>query len=216
MTRKRLTREESRDQTRQRLLQSAQKLIAGKGLAAASVEDITEAAGYTRGAFYSNFDSKNDLFIELLRADHQKAVDEMSALMSQPLPPEELRHRIREMYTGLYRDNECFMNWTEARMLATRDASFQTKLSALLVEKRGQVSAIIAHFYQLAGATPPTSPEVMAMGFMSLVEGVKLFMLSSPKDMSMDDAETILSLFVDSIMELAIIKSQPAAAHPAG
>ena len=155
MTRKRLTREESRDQTRQRLLESAQKLIASKGLAASSVEDITEAAGYTRGAFYSNFDSKNDLFIELLRADHQKAVDEMSALMGQPLPPAELRQRIREMYTRMYRDNEGFMNWTEARMLATRDASFQAKLSALLVEKRGQVCAIISHFYQLAGATPP-------------------------------------------------------------
>ncbi|GGP27908.1 TetR/AcrR family transcriptional regulator [Silvimonas amylolytica] len=214
MTRKRLTREESRDQTRQRLLESAQKLIASKGLAASSVEDITEAAGYTRGAFYSNFDSKNDLFIELLRNDHQKAVDEMAGLMGQPLPPEELRQRIREMYARMYRDNECFMNWTEARMLAARDAQFQVKLSALLVEKRGQVATIISHFYQLAGATPPTSPEVMAMGFMSLVEGVKLFMLSSPNDMNMDEAETILTLFVDSIMELAIIKSQPALYPP--
>ncbi|MBB5190832.1 AcrR family transcriptional regulator [Silvimonas terrae] len=210
MTRKRLTREESRDQTRQRLLESAQQVIASKGLAAASVEDITEAAGYTRGAFYSNFESKNDLFIELLRADHQKAVDEMSALMGQPLPPEELRQRIREMYARMYRDNVCFMNWTEARMLAARDTAFQSQLSAILVEKRGQVASIIAHFYQLAGATPPTSPAVMAMGFMSLVEGVKLFMLSSPNDMNVDEAETILTLFVDSIMELAIIKSQPA------
>jgi len=38
-------------------------------LSAASVEDIAEAAGYTRGAFYSNFSSKGDLFIELLRRD---------------------------------------------------------------------------------------------------------------------------------------------------
>src|SRR6201985_2583546 len=73
MTRKRLTREDSRDQTTQRLLEAAQRLIAKKGLSAASVEDIAEAAGYTRGAFYSNFGSKSDLFIELLRRDHQQA-----------------------------------------------------------------------------------------------------------------------------------------------
>jgi len=40
-------------------------VIAKKGLEAASVENIAAAAGYTRGAFYSNFSSKDDLFIEL-------------------------------------------------------------------------------------------------------------------------------------------------------
>jgi AcrR family transcriptional regulator len=70
MPRKRLTREESRDLTRQRLLDAAAVIIAKKGLAAASVENIAERAGYTRGAFYSNFDSKIDLFIELLKRDH--------------------------------------------------------------------------------------------------------------------------------------------------
>ena len=71
MARKRLTREESRDQTNQRLLEAAAHVIAKKGFAAASVEDIAAHAGYTRGAFYSNFKSKSDLFIALLSQDHQ-------------------------------------------------------------------------------------------------------------------------------------------------
>ena len=78
MSRKRITREDSRDQTTQRLLDAAQKLIAKKGLNAASVEDIAEAAGYTRGAFYSNFNSKGDLFIELLRRDHAETHAELA------------------------------------------------------------------------------------------------------------------------------------------
>src|SRR5579859_2309393 len=86
MSRKRLTREDSRDQTTQRLLDAAQRLIAKKGLSATSVEDIAEAAGYTRGAFYSNFSSKGDLFIELLRRDHVKATEEFNALRSDDLP----------------------------------------------------------------------------------------------------------------------------------
>ena len=76
MSRKRLSRDDSREQTTQRLLEAAQKLIAKKGLDAASVENIAAAAGYTRGAFYSNFSSKDDLFIELLRRDHAEVVGE--------------------------------------------------------------------------------------------------------------------------------------------
>src|SRR3981081_3955060 len=125
MSRKRMTREDSRDQTTQRLLDAAQKLIAKKGLTAASVEDIAAAAGYTRGAFYSNFSSKGDLFIELLRLDHQKNTAELDALRSDELPLEDIQVRTREMYAQLYRDNESFLNWTEARMLGARRAKLR-------------------------------------------------------------------------------------------
>src|SRR5215469_11446830 len=122
MSRKRLTREDSRDQTTQRLLDAAQRLIAKKGLSAASVEDIAAAAGYSRGAFYSNFNSKGDLFIELLRRDHAKTTSELNALRQDELSIDHIQARTREVYSKLYRDNESFLNWTEARMLAARDA----------------------------------------------------------------------------------------------
>jgi AcrR family transcriptional regulator len=203
MNRKRLNREDSRDQTTQRLLDSAQKLIAKKGLAATSVEDIAAAAGYSRGAFYSNFGGKHDLFIELLRRDHQRANAEFFALLSDDLPLDHIQIRARDIYGRLYRDNECFMNWTEARMLGARDAKFRAKLNALMVEKRDQIAEFIAYFYRRAGVSAPAPPPAMAMGFMSLVEGVKLFMLSSPMDMTPEIAESVLTLFVDSIMQLA-------------
>jgi len=203
MSRKRLTREDSRDQTRQRLLDAAQKLIAKKGLSAASVEDIAAAAGYTRGAFYSNFSSKGDLFIELLRRDHEESHAELAALRSDALPLDLIQQRTREIYGRLYRNNESFMNWTEARLLAARDTKFRAKLNALLAEKRGQIAEFIEYFYQRAGAASPVPEGAMAMGFMALVEGVKLSMLSSPADMTPETAESILTLFVDSIMKMA-------------
>lgn len=203
MNRKRLTREDAREQTTQRLLDAAQKLIAKKGLSAASVEDIAEAAGYTRGAFYSNFGSKDDLFIELLRRDHDETHAEFKALQNDSIPLDHIHTRSREIYARMYRDNESFMNWTEARMLATRDARFRGKLNALLAEKRAEIARFIDYFYERAGAAPPVPSTVMAMGFMSLFEGVQLSMLSSPADMTADNAESVLSLFVESIMQLA-------------
>lgn len=203
MSRKRLTREDSRDQTTQRLLDAAQRLIAKKGLSAASVEDIAEAAGYTRGAFYSNFSSKGDLFIELLRRDHEKATAEFIALRSDELSIDHIQARTRDIYSQLYRDNESFMNWTEARMLAARDTKFRAKLNTLLAEKRGQIAEFIEYFYHRVGVAPHVPAEAMAMGFMSLIEGVKLSMLSSPADMTPETAESVLTLFVDSIMQIA-------------
>ena len=203
MSRKRLTREDSRDQTTQRLLDAAQKLIAKKGLSAASVEDIAAAAGYTRGAFYSNFNSKGDLFIELLRRDHEETHVELAALRSDALPLDLIQERTREIYGRLYRNNESFMNWTEARLLAARDTRFRSKLNALFAEKRGQIAEFIEYFYQRAGVPPPVPEGAMAMGFIALVEGVKLSMLSSPADRTPETAESILTTFLDAIMKMA-------------
>jgi AcrR family transcriptional regulator len=203
MSRKRLTREDSRDQTTQRLLDAAQRLIAKKGLNATSVEDIAEAAGYTRGAFYSNFSSKGDLFIELLRRDHEKATAEFNALRSDELSLDHIQARTRDLYSQLYRDNESFLNWTEARMLAARDAKFRAKLNTLLAQKRGQIAEFIEYFHHRAGVAPQVPPVAMAMGFMSLCEGVALSMLSSPTDITPEAAESVLTLFVDSIMQMA-------------
>jgi len=203
MTRKRLSREDSREQTTQRLLDAAQKLIARKGLDAASVENIAEAAGYSRGAFYSNFKSKDDLFIELLRRDHLRSLAQFDELRASDLPVDQMQLRTRDIYSHMFRDNESFMNWTEARMVAARDARFRAKLDALMAEKRAQIASFIGYFYQRVGVTPPMSTEKMAMGFMSLAEGVRLFMMSSPSEMTSPTAESLLSLFVDSIMKVA-------------
>ena len=52
--------------TRRKLLRAAERIFARDGFEAARLEDIAAAAGYTRGAFYANFDSKEALFLELL------------------------------------------------------------------------------------------------------------------------------------------------------
>jgi AcrR family transcriptional regulator len=66
MPKQRLTRSERQAQTRQELLDAAARVFVKRGFSGSSVEEISAEAGYTRGAFYSNFRSKNELFIQLL------------------------------------------------------------------------------------------------------------------------------------------------------
>jgi AcrR family transcriptional regulator len=68
----RLSRMERREQTRQDLLTAAETCFVTRGFHATSVDDIAERAGYTKGAVYSNFASKEDLFFGVYqrRVDH--------------------------------------------------------------------------------------------------------------------------------------------------
>ena len=63
---RRLTRAETKARTRELLLAAAAQTFARKGFAGASVDEIAATAGFTVGALYSNFASKEELFIELL------------------------------------------------------------------------------------------------------------------------------------------------------
>lgn len=67
MARKRLTREESKAKTRQELLRAANRLFLRNGYVATSLANIAEEAALTKGAVYSNFESKEDLFLALLQ-----------------------------------------------------------------------------------------------------------------------------------------------------
>ena len=55
----------SRSATRLKLIRSAPAVFAQQGIDGASVSDLCAAAGFTRGAFYSNFETKDELFLEL-------------------------------------------------------------------------------------------------------------------------------------------------------
>ena len=57
----RLTREEKKARTRERLVDAAARVFARKGFAGTSLDEIADEAGVTKGAVYSNFDSKEDL-----------------------------------------------------------------------------------------------------------------------------------------------------------
>ncbi|MCW3528609.1 TetR/AcrR family transcriptional regulator, partial [Burkholderia cenocepacia] len=89
MDRVRLTRAERRDATRERLLGAARAILAEKGYAAASVEDIAAAAGHTRGAFYSNFGGKADVLFELLRRDRDEAAAALRRIVGSPDPADD-------------------------------------------------------------------------------------------------------------------------------
>ena len=83
-----MTRAESKERTRQRLLAEARRLFRERGYAATSLEQIAEAAEVTKGAIYGHFASKEDLLLSAIEAGRDTTPDYVTILndQSRPLP----------------------------------------------------------------------------------------------------------------------------------
>src|ERR1700730_9371128 len=89
----RMTREQSKANTRERLLDAARSVFASSGFHGASVEEIASAAGFSTGALYSNFDGKEDLFLVLM----EREINEHAREISEAVGP---RASVSERATG--------------------------------------------------------------------------------------------------------------------
>ena len=68
-----------REATRQRILDAAREVFAERGVIGGTVEDICERAGFTRGAFYSNFGDKDDVVDALVEREHERLLGHLEA-----------------------------------------------------------------------------------------------------------------------------------------
>src|ERR1039458_8964230 len=98
--RKRLTREESREVTDMRLIEAAERLFVRRGFDDASVEEISETAGWSRGGFYSNFDNKEQVFLAVIDRRLPKALDD---ILQQASDPAERIATVREWFSSQWR-----------------------------------------------------------------------------------------------------------------
>lgn len=200
MKRKRLTREESKEQTRLRLLDAAQTIFMKKGFVASSVEDIADAAGYTRGAFYSNFRSKPELLMELLRRDHERMQVDLQSIIQEGVPREEIEARALAFYSRFFRDDDCYLLWAEAKLLATRDAKFRARFNAFWREKHMFFTEYSRLFSERVGTPLHMPAEVLALGLIALCEGVQAFRACDPQHVTADLAEAVLGGFFSRVV----------------
>jgi AcrR family transcriptional regulator len=73
----------TRDDTREKLFEAAAKVFEEQGIGGASIEVITAAAGFSRGAFYSNFDSKDELIIAMLEDHVAQSITRIHELLAK-------------------------------------------------------------------------------------------------------------------------------------
>ena len=158
----RLTRAQRRQQTRARLLDAAGQVFARRGFHAATVDEVAEAAGYTKGAVYSNFANKDELFLALLDqrlAAQLQQVEALYAIESSEELLAAMRGRTEQEFAAA-RDFGVLS--LEFSLYAMRNPAAQAELATRYRQLRGRLAELITKRYAHHQTAPPMPPEHLA------------------------------------------------------
>lgn len=196
----RLTRQQSKDATRERLLEAAHTLFLQKGVGAATIEQITADAGYTRGAFYSNFEGKEAVLLELLMRNTKQMTLEANDIASVGGDSQHMRMAILNYYRKLFYQNDAFILWAEARILAFRDEKFRADFNLLIKDGLAHIVGILNNFADRADVTLPAPAPYIAFGLAALFEGVQANKISNPEHITDEMVEDVMVHFLSSAL----------------
>ncbi|HEY7306516.1 MAG TPA: helix-turn-helix domain-containing protein [Bryobacteraceae bacterium] len=116
--------------TRRKLVKAGMRVFARDGFEAARIEDIAVEAGHTRGAFYANFKTKEDLFFALLEEEGNRRLTELRDILAR-CPSQESRIRaLRDYYLKRAGDRQWVMLMLEFKLYALRHGKIRAKLAA--------------------------------------------------------------------------------------
>jgi AcrR family transcriptional regulator len=175
ITPKRLSREQSQARTRERMIEAGRRLFIEQGYGAASIRDIAEAAGYSQGAFYSNFKDKEAVLLELLRGHMEAEAGQLAALcVAAERSGADVLASLDAWAASLNNDTNWAMLSVELQLHANRSDAFAEAYRAVWEAHRAALGRIIAHLFDLRGKVPPAAPEELAAGFMALAHGLGL------------------------------------------
>ena len=207
MPTRRLTRQESQQRTRERLMDAAAREFVRNGFGGTSIEQIVERAGYTRGAFYSNFDGLEELLLAIMDERLAGSQEELAAALSESEDLDAALVRLREhnqarptrSHTG------AFVLTMEFWLHAMRDRRVKRRLARHYQDVRQTFATVIDLLCAKAGVMPPAETEQIASVLLAIDNGLQLQRLVDDTVVSEDLYQQVMG---------AILEWYVGAAHP--
>lgn len=202
-----MSRSESQQATRERILHAAAVVFARKGFYGASVEEITERAGLSRGAFYSNFGDKDELLLAVLEHRFEARVEEIRQLLGNTRTPAEFFAALKRQDVGRGKDiQQWFMLRMEFLLYALRHPRARSKLAAFQRTLLASLTEAVAYLHEELGVVPPMSPDQMAAVVQALDDGLAIQQYLDPSALPKDFAKDVLDLLLQASAALARAK----------
>ncbi|CAI0776635.1 TetR/AcrR family transcriptional regulator [Serratia entomophila] len=171
----RLTREESQKQTREHLIETARQLFVASGYGATSIRDIAAQAGYSQGAFYSNFSSKEGLLLLLLERHMQTEASQLASLIRHDARTvEQVLAALEAWAEGMNLETDWCMLSIELQLHAQRSPTFAVEYKKIWCVHQAEIASVLAALFQRLGKTPPALPDELAAAFMAMAHGLAL------------------------------------------
>ena len=182
VTKTRPTRMQRSEQTRAALLRSASRLICELGMHGASIDRIADDAGYTKGAFYAHFASKEDLFLTMLDEHFATELVRLDAVLSGTGDPaEEARSAAEDFLEHIDADPEWRRLYQEFATHAARNEAFRIEFAARQRSLRERMAAVFTRWASDLGVTPPVPPQDVAAMTFFMADGFLLDQLIDPE-----------------------------------
>jgi AcrR family transcriptional regulator len=181
------------------VLEAASEVFAERGFHGATVEEICERAGFTRGAFYSNFSSKEDLVVELSRRHSEALVDRIRrASKGAHTSADDL---LRDVFAALADDSRSQERWlvltTEFTLHAIRDAGARRAWAAQQRRVRDELVAVVDEAVVRQGLELPMPTELFVRAAIALAQGSMAQRLIEPRSLSVGELErTVLPILL--------------------
>jgi AcrR family transcriptional regulator len=207
----RLTQTERKQRTRAELVATARSVFLERGFHGAPLDEIAERAGYSKGAVYSNFANKDELFLAVLDAQLERRA---RVFTDVNLDEERLEDSYRAVARLMFEADRAEPGWTPLVLEFWAHASRRESLRAAVVERRERFFTVIAGLIdELAsrrGLEFAIPSKEIARGSSALVRGIALDRLLDPEVVSAELFEQMHTAYVNGLTAV------PAAADPAG
>jgi AcrR family transcriptional regulator len=191
----RLTREQSRANTRERLLRAARGVFARRGFHGASVDEIASEAGFSTGALYSNFTGKEDLFLVLMEREIDEHAREISdAVRTRASMAERATGGARRWMTMIEREPEVLLLFMEFWAYGVRDAQVRPQVAARFAQVRKLLTKLIADGVREFDLELDIPAEQLAVAIDALADGIARQKLADPDAVPDELMGRVLSL----------------------
>ncbi|MGX9291408.1 TetR/AcrR family transcriptional regulator [Bacillus sp. A015] len=193
MIRQRKTQKERKEETRKLLLKSAVENFAKYGFHGVSIDKMTEHAGFSKGAFYAHFYSKEEIFLALLEEQMQLHVEKINAFLADK---PSLLHFPEKMNQYSIYSREANRTWSllnmEFLLYAMRNEEVRYKWSDMILQSVKQIAQSIEKLIKKENVTCTLSSEEMAWTILSLENGMTIFHYISQDHIPLDLLEKSL------------------------
>jgi AcrR family transcriptional regulator len=195
------TRQQARTEaTRRKLLQAAERLFARDGFEATTLEDIAAEAGYTRGAFYANFGSKEDIFFALLERWVAERIEEVNALLRQHQGAAERLRALRQYYAQNAKDRGLALLALEFKLFTLRHPKAAARFRERRQGLRSCGSGLLQRLAKSLGRSLPVSSAAAATALGAFSHTLLLEQLVDPKALSGVEIRRLLELVFDAVL----------------
>jgi AcrR family transcriptional regulator len=177
----------TREETRRRLFRAAAEVFAHHGVGAATVEQIAAVAGFTRGAFYSNFAGKQELAVAMLDDHLARSQAHNRALLARHPDPAGFVQALRD---DVGREDDPLhttpLLQVELMLYVARTPELRPVLGAHLRAMRSLVGEIAASTVRASGVDLPVGPAELGTILVAVEDGLRLHRLIDPDSTAPD------------------------------